>query len=173
MSLLLLMLTGCEDDGLPELQAQVQQIKNETPSNIPPLPPIKPYEGFDYKAFDSRSPFAQLDPEFESRLLQIEEGCKSDVQPDPNRQKFELEKFGLDALQYAGLISNNKEHRGLIKILNGESAGVIQPVHVGEYIGLNDGRITKIDSQQITIEAILPNGRGCWEMKYQYLVLGQ
>ncbi|NVK23018.1 MAG: pilus assembly protein PilP [Kangiellaceae bacterium] len=172
-SLLLGTLTGCQDAGLSELQAEVQKIKSETPTSVPPIPEVKPYEPFTYAANDLRSPFAQLDPEFETRLLQIEEGCETDIQPDPNRRKFELEKFGLDALQYVGLISNRREHRGLIKILNGESAGVIQSIHVGEYMGLNDGKITKIDSDQITIEAIVPNGRGCWENRTQYLVLGQ
>ncbi|WP_033413822.1 pilus assembly protein PilP [Kangiella aquimarina] len=173
LSVMMGMLAGCEDADLSSLQAQVQQIKNDTPTSVPPLPEVKPYEPFTYSASDMRSPFARLDPEFESRLLQIDADCVSDVKPDPNRRKDELEKYGLDALQYVGLISNNKEHRGLVKILSGDSAGVIQPVHEGEYLGLDDGRITKIDSNQITIEAIVPNGRGCWEARTQYLVLGQ
>lgn len=167
------LLTGCEDDGLSSLEAKVQQIKDSTPASVPPIPEIKPYEPFTYSAAELRSPFAELDPEFETRLMQIEEGCESDLRPDPNRRKQELEKFGLEALQYVGLISNNREHRGLVKILNGDNAGVIQPIYVGGYIGLNDGRVSKIDSNQITLEAIVPNGRGCWENRTQYLVLGQ
>lgn len=166
-------LSACQGSGLSELQQKVQQIKDSTPTGIKELPTVIPYEPYAYAAFDLRSPFAELDPEYETRLLQIEEGCDTDLQPDPNRQKFDLERFGLDALQYVGLISNRREHRGLIKIQSGESAGVIQPVHVGEYLGLNDGKILKIDSDQITIEAIVPNSKGCWEKRPQYLVIGQ
>ncbi|MCW9027375.1 MAG: pilus assembly protein PilP [Kangiella sp.] len=173
LSVMMGMLSGCEDADLSNLQAQVQKIKDETPTSVPPLPEVKPYEPFSYSASDMRSPFASLDPEFESRLLQIDADCVSDIKPDPNRRKQELEKYGLEALQYVGLISNNKEHRGLVKVLTGDSAGVIQPVYEGGYIGLDDGRITNIDSNQITIEAIVPNGRGCWEARTQYLVLGQ
>ncbi len=166
-------LSACQGSGLNELQQKVQQIKDSTPTGIKELPTVIPYEPYAYDAFALRSPFAQLDPEYETRLLQIEEGCESDLQPDPNRQKFDLERFGLDALQYVGLISNKRQHRGLIKIQSGESAGVIQPVYEGEYIGLNDGKVIKIDSDQITIEAIVPNSKGCWEKRPQYLVIGQ
>lgn len=173
LSALAVMLTACQTNDMADLQAKVEKIKSETTTSIKELPPVIPYEPFAYSASDLRSPFAELDPEFETRLLQLEEGCESDVQPDPNRRKFDLERFGLDALQFMGLISNRKEHRGLVKVLSGESAGVIQPVHVGEYLGLNDGKIVKIDSDQITIEAIVPNSKGCWEKRPQYLVLGQ
>ncbi len=169
----LAILSACQGSGLNELQQEVQRIKDSTPTGIQELPTVIPYEPYAYAAFDVRSPFAELDPEYETRLLQIEEGCDTDLQPDPNRQKFDLERFGLDALQYVGLISNKREHRGLIKVQSGESAGVVQPIHVGEYIGLNDGKVLKIDSDQITIEAIVPNSKGCWEKRPQYLVIGQ
>lgn len=173
ISVLLGGLTGCQDDGLSALQDKVEQIKKETPSSVPPPPTVVVYEPFKYEAFDIRSPFAELDPEFETRLLQIEAGCEDTLRPDPNRQKDTLEKFGLDALEYVGFISNKKEHRGLVKILNGDSVGVVQSIYVGEYIGLNDGRILSIDDQQIEIESIVPNGKGCWEHRAQFLVLGQ
>lgn len=166
-------LSGCEDDGMKELDQKIQKIKGETKKSIEPIPKVVAYEPFTYSAQDLRSPFAKLDPEHESRSMLVDGDCESDVRPDPNRQKFEMEKYGLDALQYSGMIANKRELRGLVKILSGDSAGVIQPVHVGEYIGLNNGRISQIDSNQITIEAIVPNGRGCWENRTQYLVIGQ
>lgn len=169
----LVSLVGCQDDGMKELDDKIQKIKNETKQSIEPLPKVVAYEPFTYSATDMRSPFAKLDPEHESSSMLVDADCETDVRPDPNRQRFEMEKYGLDALQYAGMIANKRELRGLVKILSGDSAGVIQPVHVGEYIGLNNGRISKIDSSQITIEAIVPNGRGCWENRTQYLVIGQ
>ncbi|AOE49092.1 pilus assembly protein PilP [Kangiella sediminilitoris] len=169
----ILFLSGCEDEGMESLDQKIAKIKSETKQSVEPLPKVAAYEPFTYSASDMRSPFARLDPEIESRTMVVDGNCETDVRPDPNRQKNEMEKFGLDALQYMGMIANKKELRGLVKILSGDSAGVIQPVHEGEYIGLNDGRISKIDSNQITIEAIIPNGRGCWENRTQYLVLGQ
>lgn len=169
----LAVLSGCEDGDMQSLDSKIAKIKSETKTNIEPLPKVEAYEPFTYSASDLRSPFAKLDPELESTMMLIDGDCESDVRPDPNRQKFEMEKYGLDALRYSGMIANKNELRGLVKILSGDSAGVIQPVHVGEYIGLNNGRISKIDSNQITIEAIVPNGRGCWENRTQYLVLGQ
>lgn len=168
-----LLLSGCEGEEMATLDQEIAKIKSETKKSIEPIPKVIAYEPFTYSAGELRSPFAKVDPEHESRSMLVDGDCESDARPDPNRQKFEMEKYGLDALQYAGMIANKKELRGLIKILNGESAGVIQPVHVGEYIGLNDGRISQIDSNQITIEAIVPNGRGCWENRTQFLVLGQ
>ncbi|RDX36091.1 pilus assembly protein PilP [Kangiella sp. HD9-110m-PIT-SAG07] len=169
----LTVLSGCEDDGMNDLDAKIEKIKSETKKSIEPIPKVVAYEPFSYSAGDLRSPFAKLDPEHESSSMLVDGDCENDVRPDPNRQKFEMERYGLDALQYSGMIANKRELRGLVKILSGDSAGVIQPVHVGEYIGLNNGRISKIDSNQITIEAIVPNGRGCWEDRTQYLVIGQ
>ncbi|GAA4344572.1 pilus assembly protein PilP [Kangiella taiwanensis] len=166
-------LSGCEDDGMAALNKEIDKIKSETKKSIEPIPKVVAYEPFTYSAQELRSPFAKLDPEHETSSMLVDGNCESDVRPDPNRQKYEMERYGLDALQYAGMIANKKELRGLVKILSGDSAGVIQPVHVGEYIGLNNGRISKIDSSQITIEAIVPNGRGCWENRTQYLVIGQ
>lgn len=172
-SIMSVFLSGCQDEGMESLDQEIAKIKSETKTSIEPLPKVVAYEPFTYSAAELRSPFAKLDPELESTSMLVDGDCETDVRPDPNRQKFEMEKYGLDALQYSGMISNKKELRGLVKILNGDSAGVIQPVHVGEYIGLNNGRISKIDSSQITIEAIVPNGRGCWENRTQFLVLGQ
>ena len=169
----LTLVSGCEDDDMQSLDTKIAKIKSETKTNIEPLPKVEAYEPFTYSASDLRSPFAKLDPELESTSMLVDGDCESDVRPDPNRQKFEMEKYGLDALQYSGMIANKQELRGLVKILSGDSSGVIQPVHVGEYIGLNNGKISKIDSNQITIEAIVPNGRGCWENRTQFLVLGQ
>jgi type IV pilus assembly protein PilP len=169
----LALLSGCEDEGMETLDQKIAKIKSETKTNIEPLPKVVAYEPFTYSASELRSPFAQVDPEHESNSMLVDADCESDIRPDPNRQKYEMERYGLDALQYSGMIANKKELRGLVKILSGDSAGVIQPVHVGEYIGLNNGRISKIDSNQITIEAIVPNGRGCWENRTQFLVLGQ
>lgn len=166
-------LSGCEDDGMAALNKEIDKIKSETKKSIEPIPKVVAYEPFTYSAQELRSPFAKLDPEHETSSMLVDGNCESDVRPDPNRQKYEMERYGLDALQYAGMIANKNELRGLVKILGGDSAGVIQPVHVGEYIGLNNGRISKIDSSQITIEAIVPNGRGCWENRTQYLVIGQ
>lgn len=168
-----LTLSACGSNELGDLQEWVAEAKAQNPGNIQSMPDIRPYQPFTYDAESLRSPFANVDPDFESRLLAVEEGCDLSLQPNPSRREQELEKYGLDALKMVGVIGQGQNVYGLVKVNEGESKGVVHRVTIGDYMGLNDGHIKQINDDRIVLESLIPNGRGCWEKRDQLLLVGQ
>jgi type IV pilus assembly protein PilP len=83
------------------------------------------------------------------------------AQPDRQRTKEKLERFGLDALQMAGVISINGKRFALIKANDGS----LHRVSTGNYAGLFHGMVTQITDNQVEIREMLPDGAGCWQSK--------
>jgi len=81
------------------------------------------------------------------------------IRPDPNRRKEELEVYSLDSLRMVGTLEQDEQTWGLLKT----SDGTIHRVAPGNYIGLNDGRITRISEEKIELIELVPTGSGFLE----------
>ena len=140
------LLGACSSD-MDELQQYIAQIKARKSSKIDPIPQIKQYEAFTYVAGNRREPFTPSVPD----------SAKNDgVRPDMNRNREPLEEFPLDALKMVGLIDYNKVQYAMIKAPD----GVIHRVSVGNYMGQNFGKITKISESEVSLDEIVPDGFG-------------
>jgi len=129
-----------------DLNKFLEQTKAEPPGGIEPLPEVKPYDRFVYDAAGRRSPFAPG----------VAGGASAGVRPNSNRNREYLEGFPLDGLKMAGTMSVKGRTYGLVKTADNK----VQQVLPGNYLGLNDGRITKIEPSKITITEIVPDGLG-------------
>lgn len=141
------LLGACSSD-MDELQQYIAQVKARKSTKIDPIPQIKQYEAFAYVAGDRREPFTPSVPE----SARNGEG----VRPDMSRNREPLEEFPLDALKMVGLIDYNKVVYALVKAPD----GVIHRVSVGNYIGQNFGKITRISESEISLDEIVPDGFG-------------
>jgi type IV pilus assembly protein PilP len=128
-----------------ELARFLEQTKQEPPGGIEPLPEVKPYDSFFYDAAGMRSPFAPG-----------ASGASAGVRPNSNRNREYLEGFPLDALKMAGTMSVKGRTYGIVKTADNK----VQQVLPGNYLGQNDGRITKIEPSRISITEIVPDGLG-------------
>jgi type IV pilus assembly protein PilP len=144
--LVLALVAGCSsrDDELNEFIAQTQQ---EPPGGVEPLPEIKPYETFTYADQSMRSPFV---PGVSGS------SGSTGVRPDSKRSKEVLENFALDTLKMKGTILMGGRYYGLVQVPDGLTHKVLP----GNYIGQNEGRITKIEPSKISITEIIPDGLG-------------
>jgi type IV pilus assembly protein PilP len=142
-----LLLSACSDD-MDELRQYAAQVKARKSKQIEPIPQIKQYEAFTYVAGDRRDPFTPTPP-------QSARG-NDGLRPDTNRNREALEEFPLDALKMVGLITFNKTTYAMIKAPD----GVIHRVTVGNYIGQNFGKITKITDSEVALDEIVPDGFG-------------
>jgi type IV pilus assembly protein PilP len=165
-------LVGCESNT-EDLQAWVKSVKAKPAGPIEPMPEVKPAPSFEYSAMDFRSPFAELEPEVESELQVIAEGCDASVQPDPNRRREDLERYSLDSMEMVGAMFKGGQSWGLIKMTTGPSAGKVFKVTTGNYLGVNHGRIVDINEYRIMIETLVPDGQGCWEKRVVNLALNE
>lgn len=152
------LLSGCSGDGeFADLQEFVAQTNAKPSGAIEPLPEFKPYESFQYSAAGMRAPF---DKPVEVKLIKYQDGkAREDIKPDFKRPKEYLEGFSIDALKMVGTI--NMEGDGLWALVD-DAEGGVHKVRPGNYLGRNHGRVTAIDSGQIDLIEIVPDGHGGW-----------
>jgi type IV pilus assembly protein PilP len=136
-------LGACSSDD--DLQQYIAQIKARKSSKIEPIPQMKQYEAFAYVAGDRREPFTPSVP-----------SNSTGVQPDRNRNREPLEEFPLDSLKMVGIIDYNKTQYAMVRAPD----NVIHRVTVGNYMGQNFGKITKISESEVDLDEIVPDGFG-------------
>lgn len=143
-----LLLGGC-GKGDSDLRAWIDEVKARPGAQIEPLPVMQKYVTFEYAAQALRDPFASGVPEGNP-----ESGEGGPVRPV--HPKEELERFPLDSLDMVGTIGVAQNMEALIK----DPDGVVHRVHVGNYLGQNDGKIIGIAEDQIDLVEIVSNGAG-------------
>jgi len=162
-AVLLASLVGCGgSDGFADLQAFINQERAKPRPPIEPLPTFEAYSPFTYDAMTLRSPFQ---PPLKLELANRVKGSR-DVQPDEHRAKQFLEGFSIDSFQMVGTLSNNQE---LYALLSG--AGGVHRVKIGDYLGLNYGRVVLIDADRLDVVEIVPDGQGGWLERPRSLLL--
>ncbi len=144
--LMVLALAGCSSKDA-DLDSFIEQTKQQAPGGVQPLPEVKPYDTFHYTAQTMRSPFVPGGSG---------ESSTPSVRPDIQRNRELLEQFSLDTLQMVGTMALSGRNYGLIKTRDGKLHRVLP----GNYVGQNEGRITRIEPSQITITEIVPDGLG-------------
>ena len=131
-----------------DLEAQVEEIKAQPAPPLDPLPVMQQFESFEYAAQNLRDPFSQP----------VADQAGSGLRPDPNRRKEVLEAFPLDSLDMVGTIGSGG---GVIALLMGPDK-VTYRVRPGNYMGLNDGRVTAVFEDRVEMVELVPDGAGGW-----------
>lgn len=150
-------LAGCTS-GDADLREWVAREKAQPGGPIPPLPVLKTFESFEYRDQAMRDPFS---PSAE------EQAVAQAVSPDPH-PKERLEDFPLDSLKMVGTVGNGPAFQGLVR----DPEGTVSRVHVRNYLGQNNGRITAISENRIELVELIPNGNGGWMERQAMIELG-
>ena len=150
-----LLLAGCVNRDTSDLQDFVAEVKARPAAGIEPIPEVKQVIGFVYTAKNRRDPFTRQEDDAVATEAVLDNG----IRPDPNRRKEELEVYSLDSLRMVGTLEQDEQTWGLLKT----SDGTIHRVAPGNYIGLNDGRITRISEEKIELIELVPTGSGFLE----------
>lgn len=144
-----LMLGGCAHN-MNDLRQKVDHILARPGGKIEPIPEMKPLPKYTYTVTKARTPFSTAEKQNARK--------GSGITPDMNRPKQPLEMFPLDALAMKGVI----ERKGVKYALVRDGDGIIHEVQVGNYMGMNYGKVVKITNNKITLEEIVPDGQGGW-----------
>lgn len=161
-----LSLTACGvSSGTSDLRQFVDGVMSQPRGVIEPLPVFEPYEAFSYSATGLRSPF-DLPISLEDVTEKIV--ATSNVQPDLNRTKEQLEQYSFGSLSMVGTIK--RESNSLWALISVPDNG-IHKVKEGYYMGQNHGKVIRISSQRIDLIEIVPNGVGGWIERPRSLVL--
>ena len=157
-----LALGGCGDRYLDDVKKFVKDSDKLPAGRIPPLPEVKPYEAFNYDAYDLVDPF-------KPRKITPPKAVAgaSGIQPDFNRRKEPLEAYPLENLKMVGTLQQHKVMHALVKTPDNN----LFRVKAGNYMGQNFGRITGITDTTIALKEIVQDSNGSWEEKDQALQL--
>ena len=138
-------LAGCSGRDT-DLKNFIEATKKEPGGRVEPLPEVKPYDSYVYSSSSMRSPFVPGG----SR------GAASGPRPEVQRNREFLEQFSLDTLKMVGTLKLNGQDYGLVQVADGR----VQRVLVGNHLGQNDGRITEIAPNKISLIELVPDGLG-------------
>jgi len=147
-------LAGCSPDNEELVQWMEQEHREVKPSVTPVYPPKKfdpqayvGNEGID--PFGSQKLIAAAGPSSKpsSALLAAAQAHR----PEP------LEAFPLDSMTMVGAMIQGGRAHALLKVDN-----LLHDVKVGDWIGQNYGRITKITEQEVTLSETVQDATGEW-----------
>jgi type IV pilus assembly protein PilP len=151
---------GCSR-GMADLDAYIAEVKARPGGRIEPLPEISIYETFRYEPGDARSPFVPDVP--------AAGGLVGGVRPDADRRREYLESFPLDTLSMVGTVSMGGRLYGLVQTTD----NLVHRVVTGNYLGQNDGRIVSINSSEIQLLEIIPDGLGGYIERAASISMGE
>lgn len=154
-------LVACSGEEHSDLRQFVRDSENIPRGRIPPLPEVKPYEPFEYAAFDLLDPFV-------ARKVEPPRTAKRDPRlPPEDRRKGPLEAFPLENLKMVGSLSQKKEFFALIKTPDNN----LYRVKMGDFMGQNFGRITDITESAVKLKELIQDSGNDWKEEERLLLL--
>jgi type IV pilus assembly protein PilP len=153
-SLLLALLAGCGAES-EELQDWMERQRREVKPNVSPLTPPKKFEAQPYTSAQAVDPFSNQ--KLTVALKQEARQPNSMLAAELNRRKEPLEAYPLDGMTMVGSVAKQARPFALLRVDN-----LLYQVKVGDHLGQNYGRITKITETQIELREIVQDAAGEW-----------
>lgn len=152
------LLSGCGSSKEEDVRAWMVQERNQTKPHVPPIQPPKQFIPEPYANVTAVDPFSNL------KLTQALKRDSSQaatnaslVAPELSRRKEALEAYPLDSMALVGSIIKTGQPVALVRVDN-----LLYQVKLGNYLGLNYGRVTKITETEVTLREIVQDAVGEW-----------
>lgn len=166
-SLAAALLAGCSISGEDELRQWMADQRNQVHPRVIPLVEPKKFIPQAYTQEGLVDPFS---------LQKLTQALKRDatqsvantalIAPEMARRKEALEAYPVDSMVMVGSLRKAGQPVALVKIDN-----LLYQVRVGNYLGLNYGRVMKIDESELTLREIVQDSSGDWIERPASLVL--
>ena len=148
------LLTGCSAEH-EELQQWMEQQRREVKPSVPPLQPPKKFDPEPYVQAQAVEPFSNQ--KLTVALKQEARQPNSLLSSELNRRKEPLEAYPLDGMSMVGSVAKQGQPFALLRVDN-----LLYQVKVGDHLGQNYGRITKIAETEIALREIVQDAAGEW-----------
>lgn len=157
-AVLIALLSGCGSSGQEELQQWMTEQRNQTKPKVDPIPEPKKFVPQAYTQEAVTDPFSnqKLTQALKRDSSQVSANAAL-VAPELARRKEPLESFPLDAMSMVGSLIKEGKPVALVKVDN-----LLYQVRVGNYLGQNYGRITKVAETEVTLREIVQDAAGEW-----------
>ena len=152
--LALAVLAGCGEQN-DELQEWMEQQRREARPSVQPLQPPKRFNPEPYTQAQGVEPFSnqKLTVALKYEARQPNSVLASEL----NRRREPLEAFPLDGMVMVGSVFRDGRQFALVRVDN-----LLYQVKVGDYLGQNYGRVTRIAETEITLREIVQDAAGEW-----------
>lgn len=155
--LILLVLAGCGGSSEEEAIRWMADERNQTQPKVPPIPEPKQFVPKSYDNAAAIEPFSNQKLTQALKREAVQSSNSALVEPELNRRKEPLEANTLDSMVMVGSVIKNGQSMALIKIDN-----LLYQVKLGNYLGQNYGRVTKITENEVTLREIVQDSGGEW-----------
>lgn len=156
-------LVGCSSDSDLDqwIEQQKQEQKGKEPSFLKKYKVVAPAPFYPY-FFESNDLTSPFDPtrilqevRKEPGAVQVDQRLLAEWRAEEAREKQHLESIPLESMQMVGFIERKGEMFALIN-----TEGVVYSVKVGDYLGLDKGKIEQITETSIDLRELVQTGQG-------------
>lgn len=151
------LLAGCTGGAQQEVQQWMAEQQATVRPRVEPIAEPTRFVPQAYASADALSPFSS---EKLAKLLRAEAGKPGSsalLASEMNRRKEPLEALPLDTMQMVGLLDRAGQRVALVR-----ADSLLYQVRVGNYLGQNYGRVTRINETGITLREIVQDAAGEW-----------
>lgn len=157
---LALALAGCGSSDEDELRQWMAAQRQQTQPKVQPIAEPKPFQPEPYTGQAASDPFSKTKLTQALKNLTAQPAYNALIAPELKRRKEALEEFPLDTMTMVGSLLKEGRPVALIKADN-----LLHQVRVGNYLGPNFGRVTKITETEITLREIVQDAVGEWVVR--------
>lgn len=152
------LLAGCGASGREELQEWMTEQRNTTRPRITPISEPKQFVPQAYAQEGATEPFSnqKLTQALKRESSQATANAAL-IAPELARRKEALEAYPLDSMAMVGSLMKEGQPVALVKVDN-----LLYQVRMGNYLGQNYGRITKISETEVGLREIVQDAAGEW-----------
>lgn len=147
-----LVLAGCEGEQV-ELRSWMEQTRRDTPVIREKISEPKSFEPYRYQSAGAVEPFSLAKLKVGLPAVRGSDG----VRPDTSRAREALEAYPLDSLRMVGNLVKSGQIVALV-----QADKLLFQVRVGNHVGQNFGKITRISEDEISIKEIVQDAAGDW-----------
>jgi type IV pilus assembly protein PilP len=152
------LLAACGSGEQEELQAWMQEQRAEIKPRIQPISEPKKFTPQAYTEASAMEPFSNQKLTQALRRDSAQPAASTAlIAPELARRKEPLESFPLDAMSMVGYLVKEGQPVALVRVDN-----LLYQVRVGNYLGQNYGKITKVGEAEVTLREIVQDAAGEW-----------
>jgi type IV pilus assembly protein PilP len=148
------LLAGCSADQ-SELSEWMEQQRREVKPTVDPLSPPTTFVPQAYQSQGDTEPFSNQ--KLAVALKQEARQPNSALAAEMNRRREPLEAYPLDSMSMVGSVSKLGRPLALLKV-----DALLYQVKVGDYVGQNYGKVTKISETEVELREIVQDAAGEW-----------
>jgi len=151
------LLAGCFGSEQEDLRTWMRDQRAQVKPRIAPISEPKKFTPQAYTEGAAVEPFDRIRLTQALRRDSAQTGNSDLIAPELNRRKEALEAYPLDSMAMVGSLNRNGQRVALVTVDK-----LLYQVRVGNHLGLNYGRVTRIDETELALREIVQDAAGEW-----------